>query len=62
MKRKFYKKRRYAPKWTLADVLDENYISKKELMYQLREAFIEYYQAKKEGRKLKAAEELLDEL
>ena len=32
MKRKFYKKRRYAPKRTLADVLDENYISKKELM------------------------------
>ena len=38
------------------------YISKEEIMNDLREAFIEYYSAKKEGRKLKSAEELLNEL
>ena len=38
------------------------YITKEEIMNDLREAFIEYYSAKKEGRKLKSAEELLNEL
>ena len=57
-----YKKRKRIPNRTLADVLADNYISKRELMSQLRESFIEYYQAKKEGRKLRPAEELLDEL
>ena len=61
-KRKSYRKLRFIPKRTLADVLEENYISKRELMSQLREALTEYYQAKKEGRKLRSAEELLDEL
>ena len=41
---------------------EEEYISKEEKMDDLREAFVEYYSAKKEGRKLKSAEELLNEL
>ena len=41
---------------------EEEYISKEEIMDDLREAFVEYYSAKKEGRKLKSAEELLNEL
>ena len=38
------------------------YISKEEIMDSLRESLTEYYQAQKEGRKLRSAEELLNEL
>ena len=41
---------------------EEEYISKEEIMDSLRESLTEYYSAKKEGRKLKSAEELLNEL
>lgn len=41
---------------------EEEYISKEEIMDSLRESLTEYYQAKKEGRKLRSAEELLNEL
>ena len=41
---------------------EEEYISKEEIMDSLRESLTEYYSAKKEGRKLKLAEELLNEL
>lgn len=57
-----YKKRKYAPKRTLADVLDENYISKKDLERRYLRAFTQMYQAKKEGWKLKSARELINEL
>ena len=57
MRRKAHKKQR-----TLADVLADNYISKRELMDDIRQSFIEHYSAKKEGWKLKSAEKLLNEL
>lgn len=57
-----YKKLKYAPKRTLADVLADNYISKKELERRYLRAFIQMYRAKKEGWKLKSARELINEL
>ncbi len=41
---------------------EEEYITKEELEQRLLNAFTEMYRAKKEGWKLKTAEELIDEL
>lgn len=41
---------------------EEEYISKEEIMDSLRESLTEYYRAQKEGRKLRLAEDLLNEL
>ena len=57
-----YKKRKRIPNRTLADVLADNYISKKELERRYLRAFIQMYRAKKEGWKLKSARELINEL
>ena len=61
MRNKAHKKQRI-PQRTLADVLDENYISKKELERRYLRAFTQMYRAKKEGWKLKSVRELIDEL
>lgn len=57
MRRKAHKKQR-----TLADVLADNYISKRELMDDLREALTEMYLDKKNGVNRKTLQELIDEL
>lgn len=41
---------------------EEGYMTKEQLAKDLREALTEVYMAKKEGRKLKSVEELLNEL
>ena len=46
----------------MADVLADNYISKKDLERLYLKAFIEMYRAKKEGWKLKSLRELINEL
>ena len=50
------------PKRTLADVLDESYISKRELMIRLRESLTEMYIAQRYGIKHKTLQEVIDEL
>ena len=57
-----YKKRKRIPNRTLADVLADNYISKRELMDDLREALTEMYLDKKNGVNRKTLQELIDEL
>lgn len=44
------------------DEEEEEYITKEELMNDLRNSFIEYYTAQKEGRKLRSLRELINEL
>lgn len=56
MKRKSCKKR------TLADVLADNYISKRELMSRLSESLTEMYIAQRDGIKRKTLQEVIDEL
>lgn len=61
MRNKAHKKQRTSQR-TLADVLDENYISKRELMYRLRESLTEMYIAQRDGVKRKTLQEVIDEL